>query len=96
MKNIIFLLLTAVTPSQAQWADGYQTFDRLLMLEVKPDTRTNVSFGDINKDRFVDLVVLHRDDGQSYVYTGSLDIGAARSNGPNAFYLGNAKTKVQK
>jgi hypothetical protein len=36
---------------------------------------TTITTGDLNRDGFIDLVVPHRDDGQSYVYLG----GPARS-----------------
>jgi hypothetical protein len=34
---------------------------------------TTISYGDFNTDGFIDLVVPHRDGGQSYVYLGSSD-----------------------
>jgi hypothetical protein len=39
-----------------------------------PYPATTISPADINKDGFIDLVVPHRDGGQSYVYPGSSDI----------------------
>ena len=39
-----------------------------------PYPATTISPADINKDGFIDLVVPHRDGGQSYVYLGSSDI----------------------
>jgi len=39
-----------------------------------PYPATTISPADFNKDGFIDLVVPHRDGGQSYVYLGSSDI----------------------
>jgi hypothetical protein len=39
-----------------------------------PYPATTISSADFNKDGFIDLVVPHRDGGQSYVYLGSSDI----------------------
>ncbi|SEL55636.1 Repeat domain-containing protein [Chitinophaga rupis] len=38
-----------------------------------PYPTTTIAPADMNKDGFIDLVVPHRDGGQSYVYTGSAD-----------------------
>ena len=43
-------------------------------LSFAPYPATTISPADFNKDGFIDLVVPHRDGGQSYVYLGSSDI----------------------
>jgi hypothetical protein len=42
-------------------------------IPVAPYPATTIYPADINKDGFIDLVVPHRDGGQSYVYLGSSD-----------------------
>jgi len=42
-------------------------------ISFAPYPATTIAPADVNKDGFIDLVVPHRDGGQSYVYTGSLD-----------------------
>jgi len=44
-----------------------------------PYPATTISPADFNKDGFIDLVVPHRDGGQSYVYLGSSDIAFSDS-----------------
>ena len=43
-------------------------------ISFAPYSATTISHSDFNKDGFIDLVVPHRDGGQSYVYLGSSDI----------------------
>ena len=42
-------------------------------ISFAPYPATTISPADFNKDGFIDLVVPHRDGGQSYVYSGSSD-----------------------
>jgi hypothetical protein len=62
---------------------------------------TTITAADVNGDGWVDLVVPHRDGGQSYVYLSSEgaigdldedgipDLAAARSDAPNVVYFGD-------
>ncbi len=44
-------------------------------IPVAPYSCTTITAADINKDGFIDLVVPHRDGGQSYVYLSNLSFG---------------------